>query len=57
MPRTLVAINKTGTATSAILDLAHVPAGATADVSKIQTAPQANISQSEMDSINRAGVY
>lgn len=35
----------------------NTAAGATAEVSKVQTAPQANISQSEMDSINRKGVY
>jgi hypothetical protein len=32
-------------------------AGATADISKVQTARQADIGQSEMDSINRKGVY
>ena len=32
-------------------------AGAAAEISKVQTAPQADIGQSEMDSINRKGVY
>ena len=35
----------------------NVAAGATAEISKIQTAPQADISASEMDAINRKGVY
>jgi len=35
----------------------ETPAGAAADVSKIQTARQTDIGQAEMDSINRAGVY
>lgn len=33
------------------------PAGAAAEISKVQTAPQASIGQSEMDAINRKGVY
>ena len=33
------------------------PAGAMADVSKVQTARQTDISPSQMDSINRQGVY
>jgi hypothetical protein len=35
----------------------NVAAGAAADISKVQTTPQSSISQREMDSINRAGVY
>lgn len=33
------------------------PGGATVNISKVQTARQADISQGEMDSINRVGVY
>ena len=35
----------------------NTPAGASAAISKIQTARQSDISPSEMDSLNRAGIY
>jgi hypothetical protein len=35
----------------------NVAAGAEAEISKVETAPQASIGQSEMDAINRKGVY
>jgi len=35
----------------------NTPAGASATVTKVQTAKQADISQGEMNKINQAGVY
>jgi hypothetical protein len=34
----------------------NTPAGASVEIDKLQTAPQADISQGDMDKINRVGV-
>jgi hypothetical protein len=35
----------------------NAPAGASAEISKVETARQADLGQGQMDAINRAGIY